>query len=63
MFDPKQHQLEIRLMAVRRWQDELGQADADPNPVRKALRRCDALEQIALAWDALMEELIDGGES
>ena len=60
MFDPKRHQLEIRLMAVRRWEDELGKIDYDPNPVRKALHRCEALEQIALAWDALMEDLLDG---
>lgn len=63
MFDPTQHQLEIRLLAIRRWQDELGKSDLEPSPVSRAIRRCDALEQITLAWDALMEELIDGGES
>ena len=57
MFDPIQHQLEIRLMAIRRWQDELGKADAEPDPVEKARRQVDAKRQIGAAWDALVAEL------
>lgn len=60
MFDPKQHQLEIRLIAIRRWQDELGRIDAITNPVEKALKKLQAIEQIFAAWEDMMEVLGDG---
>ena len=60
MFDPVQHQLEIRLMAIRRWQDELGRTDDDPDPVQRAARRQEALRMIDKCWDEMMEVLGDG---
>lgn len=57
MFDLVQHQLEIRLMVIRRWQDELAKADSEIDPVKKVRRQLEAKRQIGAAWDALMEEL------
>lgn len=60
VIDPHDHQLEIAYLAVRRWQDELCRACAEPDPVRREERRREALRQIDECWERMMEVLRDG---
>lgn len=60
MFDPKQHQLEILFIALRRWQDELGRIDAEPCVILRARRRVEAVAMIRRIERAIEEEMENG---
>ena len=59
MFDPRQHQLEILFIALRRWQDELARIDAEPCVILRARRCVAARAMIGRIEREIEEEMED----